>query len=324
MRPDMQDIPEGIDHPLPKDSRAAWMQALEQVAEEAGYFERLGERHFAAFCDAGTSLLVTFETTGGIGSLHEDARPLGWHLVERTGWSHLLIACKEDTWFRAETIYRYIDRLIDDGFFEDFEEVVFYGAGPCGYAAAAYSVAAPGARVLAIQPQATLDPRIAVWDDRFTDMRRTDFTSRYGYAPDMLEAADKAFVIYDQTEELDAMHAALFTRPNVTKLRMRLAGDALQTDLLAMGTLIPLIEALMRDELDEARFARLWRARRDYPPYLRNVLAALDVDNRLELVRALCRNVLARMKAPRFARRLERLERLDHDAPEMAEDREVC
>ena len=40
-----------------------------------------------------------------------------------------------------------------------------------------------------MQPQATLDPRVAEWDDRFLHMRRTDFTDRYGYAPDMLDAA---------------------------------------------------------------------------------------------------------------------------------------
>ena len=78
------------------------------------------------------------------------------------------------------------------GFFDDFDHVVFYGAGPCKYAAAAFSVAAPAATVDAIQPQTTLDPRITDWDDRYMKMRRTDFTSRYGYAPDMLDAAEQA------------------------------------------------------------------------------------------------------------------------------------
>jgi hypothetical protein len=50
------------------------------------------------------------------------------------------------------------------GFFDDFDQVVFYGAGQCGYAAAAFSVATPGATVVAIQPQATLDPRVTEWD----------------------------------------------------------------------------------------------------------------------------------------------------------------
>ena len=51
---------------------------------------------------------------------------------------------KGDTWFRDNRVYGYFDRLIADGFFEDFDTVIFYGAGSCGYAAAAFSVAAPG------------------------------------------------------------------------------------------------------------------------------------------------------------------------------------
>ena len=46
-------------------------------------------------------------------------------------------------------------------------------------------------------------------------MRRADFSSRYGYAPDMLDAAEQAYVIYDPCERLDAAHAAMFTRSNV-------------------------------------------------------------------------------------------------------------
>ena len=63
-------------------------------------------------------------------------------------------------WFRYPKVHAYFNRLVDDGFFDDLDKVVFYGAGPCGYAAATFSVAAPGATVVAIQPQATLDPRV--------------------------------------------------------------------------------------------------------------------------------------------------------------------
>jgi hypothetical protein len=209
-----------------------------------------------------------------------------------------------DTWFRDQAVYGYFDRLIDDGFFDAFEQVVFYGAGPCAYAAAAYSVASPGAHVLAVQPQATLDPRVTEWDDRFTDMRRTDFTSRYGYAPDMIDAAAMVYVMYDPRQQLDAMHAALFTRNHTQKLRLRHMGDAIQTDLLEMDLLAPLLHAIADETLDDHSFARMMRARRMHPPYLRNLLSTLDSDGRDTLAVALARNVTSRMHAPRFARRL--------------------
>lgn len=192
--------------------KADWLTSVEQLCDEDGYFERLGKRHYAAFVEKSSTLLISFETLQGIPALSSLAHPFGWEMVQEHDWSNLCVISNGDTWFRDQSVYAYFDRLIDDGFFDEFEQVIFYGAGPCAYAAAAYSVASPGARVLAVQPQATLDPRVTEWDDRFTDMRRMDFTSRYGYAPDMIDAATTAYVVYDPREALDAMQAALFTR----------------------------------------------------------------------------------------------------------------
>lgn len=303
----MHDTIETFNAELSGLAKGEWLTKLAGIAEEEGYFEPLGSRHFSAFVEKGTTLLVTFETIQGMRVLSESAVPLGWNMVRDHGWSHLCVASDGDTWFRDEALYAYFDRLVDDCFFDEFETVLFYGAGPCGYAAAAYSVASPGARVVAIQPQATLDARVTEWDDRFVDMRRTDFTARYGYAPDMLDAAARAFVIYDPREDLDAMHAALFTRANVHKLRTRYLGDAIQTNMMEMDLLKPLLEQAASGTLDDASFATLWRARRAYPPYLRNLLSTLEIDNRAPLIQALCTNVTSRMEAPRFARKLKEL-----------------
>ena len=288
-----------------------WTRRVMARAEHEGAADKLGRSHFAAFVHAGPTLLVTFETVQGMRGLTESAQPLGWHMSQSEGWSHLLMACDGDTWFRAPEVYAYFDQLIDDGFFDEFDRVVFYGAGPCGYAAAAFSVAAPGSTVVAIQPQATLDPRVTEWDDRFTHMRRTDFTDRFGFAPDMIDGAERAYVIYDPAEPLDAMHAALFTRPNVTKFRMRYMGEALQTHLLFMKRLFPLIEAAADGTLDRQRFAGLFRARRNHLPYLRRLLTQLEAADRTGLTEVLCRHVAARFTAPRFARRLRMLEAED-------------
>lgn len=289
-------------------SKADWMQALATISDDDGYFQQLGARHFATFIEEGTTLLVTFETIQGIHALSPLAQPFGWEMLNDYGWSTLCVASDGDTWFREEAVYAYFDRMVDDGFFDEFETVVFYGAGPCAYAASAFSVSAPAAKVVLIQPQATLDPRVTEWDDRFADMRRVDFTSRYGYGPDMLDAADQAYVIYDPREELDAMHAALFTRPNVTKFRMPHMGAALQTDLMEMATLAPLLLAAADDTLDDLRFAQLYRARRDYRPYLRNLLGRLEADGRTDLTLALLQNVAPRVHDPRFARKLKNYE----------------
>jgi len=300
--------------------KSDWLEAVEELCDEDGYFEPLGKRHYAAFVEKSATLLVSFETLQGIPALSPLAQPLGWEMMLDHDWSSLCIASNGDTWFRDETVYSYFDRLIDDGFFDEFEQVIFYGAGPCGYAAAAYSVASPSARVLAVQPQATLDPRVTEWDDRFADMRRTDFTSRYGYAPDMLDGADPAYVVYDPRQQLDAMHAALFTRANTHKLRLRHMGDAIQTDLLEMEQLKPMLLAIAEGALNDLTFSKMMRARRNHPPYLRNLLDALDTEGRSTLALALAKNVTSRMKAPRFERRIKAAAKETAAAPNAKDD----
>lgn len=285
--------------------RGPWISAVAEIGEAEGFSEPLGKRHHAIFIERGDTLLVSFESLPGIEALSERATPLGWDLADEKGWSSLTLISSSDTWFRDARVYGFFDQLQDDGFFDDFDTVVFYGAGPCGYAAGAYSVAAPGARVVMLQPQATLDPRVTEWDERFAEMRRLNFTSRYGYAPDMLDAAQRGYVLYDPRERLDAMHSALFERSNVTRFRLPFMGSALQGDLLDLDLIVPLLAAAADDRLDRLSFAQMLRARRDHAPYLRKLLARLESDGRLTLAEALCENVTRRLDAPRFRRRLD-------------------
>ena len=305
----MQDVPNILDESLAGLDKTAWKEALARVAEDCGMYQPLGDRHFATFVEEKNTLLVTFETVEGIRALSENAQPLGFDMIRALGWSHLCVVSDGDTWFRDPVIYGFFDRLIDDGFFEGFDNVIFYGAGPCGYAAAAFSVAAPGSTVIAIQPQATLDPRLTEWDDRFVEMRRTSFDDRYGFAPDMLDAADQAFVLYDPYQRLDAMHAALFRRKNVTRLRLPLMGGELQTSLIQMQIVYRLIAQAGQGKLSAHSFYKMYRARRDNKAYLRRILNHLNAHNRDELNIMFCKHVLSRMAAPRFRHRLTELEK---------------
>ncbi|MEP1327496.1 phosphoadenosine phosphosulfate reductase [Pseudophaeobacter sp.] len=304
----MQESHNILDEDLSGLKPAEWQTRLTAVTEELGMFQPLGPKHCATFVDQGDTLLVSFETVQGIHNLSKRAQPLGFEMVRSEGWSHLCLISSGDTWFRDDRVFGFFDQLIDDGFFDEFEKVIFYGAGPCGYAAAAFSVAAPGATVVAIQPQATLDPRMTEWDDRFSDMRRTSFTDRYGYAPDMLDAANRAFILYDPYEQLDAMHAALFNRKNVSRLRVPNLGGAVQTRLLEMKALFPLLSMVEEEQLTEVNFARLLRARRNNGPYLRALLSQLEQKGRPFLQALLCQNVLSRMHGPRFRKHLHALE----------------
>lgn len=285
-----------------------WFDQLEELALEHGEYVPLGRAHAAAFLDTGRNLLVSFENSAAIRRQNPGQEPLGFGFVRDDGWASLSIIARGETWFRDPTVWSYFDRLIDDGFFEDFDNVLFYGAGSSGYAAAAYSVAAPGGRLLAIRPQATLDPSVAGWDHRYADHRRRDFTSRYGFAPDMTEALQSAVVLFDPTDRMDAMHSALFRREHTLRFPCPLTGWRLDQDLMSMGILREMIRNAMAGRLTRASLARLYRARRDHVPYLQSLLAAADRDQRPDLARRVCSFALRHRSRPFFARRLAELE----------------
>lgn len=215
-------------------------------------------------------------------------RPRGFDMAMRHGWSLLIVLAGGDTWFRAPELYGYFDRLVDEAFLEDFDKVLFFGIHDAGYAAAAYSVTAPGANALLLRPVATLDPSIAPWERRFLSKRRLDFQSRYGYAPDMIEALDRAYVIHDPTKNADAMHAALYRRSNVTFHPTRQARPRIEVLLDGIGVTGQLLEKAMDGTLDRTTFARLWRRRRDSASYVRNLLKRVEIDERPGLAARVC------------------------------------
>lgn len=283
-----------------------WQAALDVLGEDHGYFDPVGPRHASLFLDLDRTLLVTFETMDEA-RRHPFARPRGLDIAAETGWSLLAFLSDGDTWFRDPAVWGTFDRLSDDGFFEDFDRVLFFGIGACGYAAAALSVAAPGARVLLLRPQATLTPAVAGWDRRFPAARKLDFTSRYGYAPDMIDAAESVDLVVDPRVIPDAIHAALFTRNNVTVHRAPWAGGRLESLFDQMDLTRQLIASAMEGELDPARFGRMWRARRDSAPYLRGLIKRLEAQGRPALARRVCIHGAGTTDGAGFARKLEEL-----------------
>lgn len=306
----MKDTATAFTYDLGKLDRRAWMERVDDIAEEFGYAEPVGPDHTALFIDAGRTLLVTFESVAGIRKANDDTAPLGWGFVASHGWSSLTVMAEAEVdWFRHPALFGYFDRMIDDGFFDDFDHVLFYGAGAAGYAAAAYSVAAPDSRVLAIQPQATLDPNIARWDRRHAKARRLDFSSRFGYAPMMVETADQVWIVHDPSILEDAMHASLFSGDNTTHLTCPYLGPAADRGLMAMDVLPEMIELAMDGDLTRTDYAQLWRARQTHLPYLRTLMYRLDADeNHQKLLARLCRKVGANGKRPLFWDRLTELE----------------
>lgn len=291
-------------------SESDWLLQLEALVREDGTFHRLGRDHVAVHSGDGHDLLfVSFEGIAALRATAPEGLPLGFTVAGEAGWSHLNLIALRDTWFRDRDVYAFFDRLIEEGAFEEYDRVVFYGAGMGGYAALAFSVAAPGATVIAVAPQATLDRRWTAWDARFPAARRMAFTGRFDSAPDMAEAAERVVLIHDPSEIEDAMHASLFRSDNVLHVRYRRGrSGAIDADMKDLGLLTRLLLSAEAGAVSLWAVSGVFRARRDHLPYLRALLARVLAQERPWLTALLCRAVLRRHRIPRFAHHLDMAE----------------
>ena len=303
----MQDPQITIDTKLTDLETDAWLGCVDDLCDSYGFFEQLGERHFAAFLKAGRKLLITFEDIEAVRAFHPGAEPRGFAYARHDGWSHLALLSKGESWFRDPAVYDFFDRLTDEGFYDDFDKVIFHGADGGGYAAAAYSVSAPGATVIALRPQATLEASITGWDKRYAAQRRTSFTDRYGYAPDMAEAADKVFIAYDPIQDLDAIHAMLFKNANVTLLPCTLLGTRLDVCFDRLGIHDLMLKLAMDDALDARRFALLLRARRYDQTYARALVNYMLRNDHERMAKIVCRYMLQRSENAYFSKMLSKI-----------------
>lgn len=294
--------------PMAVADQSGWLGRMARAGREGGYFHPLGDRHWALFHDDGPVLLVTFERLELLRDGVAEELPVGLARARDEGWSCLSLIAQGETWFRDPAIFAYFDQLVQDGFFEGFDRVLFYGAAMGAYAACAYSVAAPGATVLAVQPVATLDPARAGWDRRHRRQRRIDFTGRYGYAPDMIDGAGQVWLMHDPRDPMDAMHSALFSRPHVQLLGCPLLGPRIDMALDAMGLLAPLVHLAGEGTLTPGLFHRLYRRRRLHAPYLRRLMTAAEAAGRPLLSALVARHAMGTVPAGPFRRRLAEAE----------------
>lgn len=288
-------------------SEEAWQLGLRDYVRASGDYIALDDAHVVLQAGDGDKLLVTFEHAADIRKNNERAMPFGLSAAEALGVCVVTVLCLQPTWYRAPAVYEFFDALTDDGVFEDFDHVLFYGVGMGGYGAAAFSVAHPGSDVIVVSPQATLDPRVTEWDPRFPSMRKRSFTDRYGFAPDMCGASRHTLVLYNPDEDLNAMHAALFARPGITRFRCRHMGRNIHGALADLDILHQVMALGLEAQLDLLSFAQLYRRRRDYAPYLRALLSETEDQDRPKLTLWLAGSVLPRKNMPRMRRALERL-----------------
>jgi len=253
-----------------------WAGIARDLAGPGGFY-RANPEHSFLFIPRDKTLVVTFDNLDIAMGKRDDRRPWGFAFIEKQGWSMLGVMANGWTWYRDPWVAAEFDRLAAEGFFARFDRVVFYGASMGGYAACAFSAAAPGADVVAISPQSTLDKALVPWETRYSTAWGRDFSGPYGDAAAASAWARQVSILFDPYEPLDRGHAERFTGANVTFLRAPLLGHRLGSSLNQMGILGPTILAALEGRLAPSDFYQRLRARHTFPRYQRELFQrALD------------------------------------------------
>ena len=272
-----------------------WTRIATQLAGPDGFFREGGGGHSFLFIPRSPdTLVVTFDNLDIAMNKRAERRPWGHAFIEKQGWSMLGVMAPGWTWYRDPWVWDQFDQLKDQGFFARFARVVFYGASMGGYAAAAFSAACPGADVVAISPQSTLDKTVVPWESRYKVAWDKDFSGPYGDAAQVSGAARRVILLFDPYEPLDAGHAARFTGANVMRLRTPMMGHRLGTALQQMGVLSDIVRAALDGTLTEAQFYATLRARHAFPRYQRELFQRALDRKRPDLARRVGEWVLTR------------------------------
>ncbi|MGH1454378.1 MAG: hypothetical protein ACRBBV_14530 [Paracoccaceae bacterium] len=237
------------------------------MAAQAGGFFRALPRHGVAFFRRGPRLVVTFDNMKS-----RDVRgprfPWGYQWLLRRGDSHMgVMMARRNDWFRHGALFDFFDEMAAAGFFDGFDEVVFYGSSMGGYGALAFAAAAPNARVVALVPQTRLDLE---WEPRFRrGFARGDWADRRYL--DGAAAGARAVLVYDPMARLDRQHGARVS--GAVSFCLPYAGHRVGRLLLQMGVLEPAMAGLIEGRMDLQGWRRMMRARHGNLAWCRALVA---------------------------------------------------
>jgi hypothetical protein len=254
------------------------------LAEKSGGFCRNLKGHGMAYLPGGhRRLVVTFDNLSVFRD-GPDRLPWGYDFLSAQGWDVLGIMVKRPDWFRHPDVWDQFDQLRDAGFFSDYDHVAMYGSSMGAYGALAFAPAAPGCTVLALAPQTTLDRTIVPFDTRYPRADRlTNWGGRYSDAAEGVKSAGRAYVVFDPRQSMDAAHAARLQGENIVFLRAPGVGHKIPPAFKKMGILKPLCERGLTGDLTLSDFGGMFRARRDSPPWIENLLIRAQARNHPKL-----------------------------------------
>ncbi|MXQ08209.1 hypothetical protein GQ651_10175 [Alphaproteobacteria bacterium GH1-50] len=260
----------------PSGDAPTWLQEIFPAGGRNGFYEKSHDHALAFVERSRRQLVVSFDNLSDAGNPNYDVEPWAGKFVHDQGWSHLGVFARGPTWYRDMWLIDQFARLAESGFFRRFERVALIGTSMGGFGALAFSEFAPGATVVALSPQSTLEDSIVPWDKRFAKGRVQDWSLPCSDAAISAEHAGRIFALYDPAVEHDLRHVDRLPQDRLVRLKGFWFGHKSAVVLRRIDQLKPFMTAAITGTLTEPMFYRMIRGRRNLLIYRRAVEAELD------------------------------------------------
>ena len=288
----------------PTGGLPAWLSEIFPAGGRPGFYEKLGS-HAACFVDRGAhQLVVSFDNLSDAGNPNYDVEPWAAKFIQDRGWSHLGILAPGPSWYRDKRLIGFLEKLAASGFFRQFDRVALMGTSIGAFASLVFADLTPGATVIALSPQSTLDTSVVPWETRFGKGRVQDWTLPYSDAAAGLRHTSKVYVLFDPFVAPDLAHVQRLPQSQLTLLKGFWFGHKTAVVLRRLDSLKPIMTAAVEGTLTEQEFYRLIRDRKNLLLYRRNVEAHLKDRGRDGLVEVF-RNAFQSRRRQRLADGLE-------------------
>jgi hypothetical protein len=268
-----------------------WLADLRSSDFRRGFYH--SDRDFAGVFSERSidQLIISFDNLSNVRDPSLTRDPWGYDFCRKRGFSQLGILSFQPNWFRDPALFEFLTGLRDDGFFRRFRRVALIGTSMGAYGAAAFASLAPGATVVAMSPQSTLDPARVPWEERFRVGQRQDWSGPFADAAQEVVEAERVYMFYDPLFAPDRQHAARFTSPNVLHMKTRHSGHKSALFLRRAELLSRVMEQAVSGDLTPQEFYRLYREGRRLPWYLNALTGAVMDRGRPGLVSRALRHI---------------------------------
>jgi hypothetical protein len=185
--------------------------------------------------------------------------------------SILAIIPKYNNWYRGDDLHDFFESKLVVNIFKKYTRHLFVGASMGGYGALVFSSIIKDSEVLAFNPQSTLDTDIIPLKlIRDKSSLNENWKSRYSDANKLY--LNKVFIIYDNYNTIDKMHADRIIGKEIVHLKYNNVGHKIPEKLQEAKILKPIMKMFVDGKLNQESFNKLKDARKKFKNYQTNIL----------------------------------------------------